>query len=136
MLGVLHVRKWVASLMRHRPPGRATRRIWWRGRLPPTAPNRLWLGDITYARTWSGWLCLAVVLETFGRRVVGRQITDNLESAPVVERSQHNCVESSSPAGAHSRFRRRASDASEGPAEGVGLEFRRCGKRENRGTLH
>jgi putative transposase len=48
-------------------------------------PNRLWLADITYVRTWSGWLYLAVVLETFSRRVVGWSMADTLESALVVD---------------------------------------------------
>jgi putative transposase len=48
-------------------------------------PNRLWIADITYVRTWSGWLYLAVVLETFSRRVVGWSMADTLESALVVD---------------------------------------------------
>lgn len=48
-------------------------------------PNRLWIADITYIRTWSGWLYLAVVLETFSRRVVGWSMADTLESALVVD---------------------------------------------------
>ena len=37
----------------------------------PQAPNRAWVGDITYIRTRSGWLYLAVVLDLFSRRIVG-----------------------------------------------------------------
>ena len=37
----------------------------------PEAPNRAWVCDITYVRTRSGWLYLAVVLDLFSRRVVG-----------------------------------------------------------------
>ena len=37
----------------------------------PEAPNQAWVGDITYVRTRSGWLYLAVVLDLFSRRVVG-----------------------------------------------------------------
>ena len=35
-------------------------------------PDRLWVAGITYAPTWAGCLHLAVVLEAFSRRVVGR----------------------------------------------------------------
>ena len=35
------------------------------------APNKLWIADITYVPTWSGFLYLAVVLDVFSRRVVG-----------------------------------------------------------------
>ncbi len=48
-------------------------------------PNRLWIAEITYVRTWSGWLYLAVVLETFSRRVVGWAMAETLESALVVD---------------------------------------------------
>lgn len=37
----------------------------------PTAPNQAWVGDITYIRTQSGWLYLAVVLDLYSRKVVG-----------------------------------------------------------------
>ena len=35
------------------------------------APNVLWVADITYIPTWSGFLYLAVVLDAFSRRIVG-----------------------------------------------------------------
>jgi len=34
-------------------------------------PNRLWCADITYLRTWEGWLYLASVLDCFSRAIVG-----------------------------------------------------------------
>ena len=35
------------------------------------APNVLWVADITYIPTWSGFLYLAIVLDAFSRRIVG-----------------------------------------------------------------
>ena len=35
------------------------------------APNRLWVADITYLRTWEGWLYLVAVQDLFSRRIVG-----------------------------------------------------------------
>ena len=35
------------------------------------APNRVWVGDITYVWTAEGWAYLAVVLDLFSRRIVG-----------------------------------------------------------------
>ena len=35
------------------------------------APNRVWATDITYIRTWQGWLFLAVVVDLYSRRIVG-----------------------------------------------------------------
>ena len=37
----------------------------------PTKPNAAWATDITYIRTWQGWLYLAVVIDLFSRKVVG-----------------------------------------------------------------
>jgi putative transposase len=34
-------------------------------------PNKVWVTDITYIRTWQGWLYLAVVMDLFSRLVVG-----------------------------------------------------------------
>ena len=34
-------------------------------------PNRLWVSDFTYVSTWSGFVFVAFVLDTFARRIVG-----------------------------------------------------------------
>lgn len=44
----------------------------------PTAPNRVWVADITYIGTNEGWLYLSVVLDLFSRRVVGWCMTDHM----------------------------------------------------------
>jgi putative transposase len=36
-----------------------------------TAPDQVWVTDITYIRTYEGWLYLAVVIDLFSRAVVG-----------------------------------------------------------------
>jgi len=46
----------------------------------PTGPNQLWVGDITYIRTWEGWLYLAVLLDCYSRRVVGWSMADHLRT--------------------------------------------------------
>jgi putative transposase len=42
------------------------------------APNQLWVADITYIRTFSGWVYAAFVLDVFSRRIVGWQLSTNL----------------------------------------------------------
>ena len=37
----------------------------------PTAPNTVWVTDITYIRTYEGWLFLAVVMDLYSRQIVG-----------------------------------------------------------------
>ena len=34
-------------------------------------PNRIWVTDITYIRTWEGWLYLAIVMDLFSRKIIG-----------------------------------------------------------------
>lgn len=34
-------------------------------------PNKAWVTDITYIRTWEGWLYLAIVMDLFSRKIVG-----------------------------------------------------------------
>jgi putative transposase len=49
-------------------------------RFAAAAPNRLWVADITYVRTFSGWAYAAFVLDVFSRRVVGWQVSNNLRT--------------------------------------------------------
>lgn len=45
-----------------------------------SAPNRVWASDITYIRTWEGWLYLAVVIDLFSRRVVGWSMQSSVDT--------------------------------------------------------
>lgn len=47
-------------------------------------PNEIWVSDITYIRTWTGWLYLAVVIDLYSRRVVGFAIADHMRADLVV----------------------------------------------------
>jgi putative transposase len=49
-----------------------------------SAPNRLWVADITDVATWAGFLYLAVVLDAFSRRVVGWHMADHLRTELVL----------------------------------------------------
>jgi len=48
-------------------------------------PNRLWVADITYVPTWSGFLYLAVVLDAWSRRIVGWSMRTTLRTELVLE---------------------------------------------------
>jgi transposase InsO family protein len=52
------------------------------------APNRLWVADITYLRTWEGWLYLAAVQDVFSRRVVGWSMADHMRAELVTDALQ------------------------------------------------
>ena len=47
-------------------------------------PNQLWVADITYISTWSGFLYLAVVLDAWSRRVVGWAMATHLRTELVL----------------------------------------------------
>lgn len=51
----------------------------------PAGPNVLWVADITYLRTWEGWLYLAAVQDAYSRRIVGWSMTDHMRSDLVVD---------------------------------------------------
>ena len=51
----------------------------------PAAPNRLWVADITYARSWEGFLYLAFVLDAFSRKVVGWSMANHLRTELVLD---------------------------------------------------
>lgn len=48
------------------------------------APNQLWVADITYIPTLSGFVYLAVVLDVFSRRIVGWALAANMKAELVV----------------------------------------------------
>ena len=54
----------------------------------PLAANRTWSADITYIRTWEGWLYLAHVQDLFSRRIVGWAMADHLRAEFVLDALQ------------------------------------------------
>lgn len=53
-----------------------------------SAPNRLWVADITYLRTWEGWLYLVAVQDLFSRRIVGWSMADHMRTELVTDALQ------------------------------------------------
>jgi putative transposase len=51
----------------------------------PISPDVLWVADITYLRTWEGWLYLCAVQDAFSRRIVGWSMADHMRSGLVVD---------------------------------------------------
>ncbi len=49
------------------------------------APNRCWVADITYLRTWEGWLYLVAVQDLYSRRIVGWAMADHMRSELVTD---------------------------------------------------
>lgn len=62
-----------------------------------TAPNQVWVSDITYLPTPHGWIYLAVIIDLCGREVVGWAVSDSL-SHDVVLRALRQAVFTRRPA--------------------------------------
>ena len=48
-------------------------------------PNEAWVTDITYIRTWQGWLYLAVVIDLYSRNIVGWSMKPTLAKEIVID---------------------------------------------------
>ena len=48
-------------------------------------PDRFWVTDITYVRTWQGWLYLAVVMDLYARKIVGWSMKPTLAKELVLD---------------------------------------------------
>jgi len=50
-----------------------------------TAPNQIWVADITYIHTQEGWLYLAGVLDLHSRKIVGWAMSPSIDAALVLQ---------------------------------------------------
>ena len=90
------------------------------------APNRKWVTDITYLATAAGWVYLAVVLDLFGRKVVGWSIGTSL-ATDLVSDALRQAIENRRPDGKqllhHSdRGCQYTSDAYQATLKALGIE--------------
>lgn len=46
--------------------------------LTATAPNQLWVADLTYVPTLSGWVYVAFITDVFSRKIVGWQASTRM----------------------------------------------------------
>lgn len=49
------------------------------------APNRIWVGDITFIPTRKGWLYLAVQVDLFSRRIIGWSMSERINQQLVID---------------------------------------------------
>jgi putative transposase len=49
----------------------------------PLAPNRVWVGDMTYINTSEGWVFLTINLDVFNREIVGYSMADDMKTEGV-----------------------------------------------------
>lgn len=54
-------------------------------RFVATRPNQLWVTDVTYAKTWEGFVYVSFILDVFSRMIVGWQLADHLRTDLVLD---------------------------------------------------
>jgi putative transposase len=54
-------------------------------RFAPPAPNRLWVADLTYVSTWSGFAYVAFVTDAYARRILGWRVASTMTTAMVLD---------------------------------------------------
>ena len=55
----------------------------------PLAPNLLWVADITYVSTWSGWVYVAFVIDAYARMILGWRTATSMNTQLVVDAVEH-----------------------------------------------
>jgi putative transposase len=51
----------------------------------PPAPNRLWVADLTYVSTWSGFAYVAFVIDAYARRILGWRVAATMATTMVLD---------------------------------------------------
>jgi putative transposase len=51
----------------------------------PLAPDRLWVADLTYVSTWSGWVYVAFVVDAYARRILGWRTATTMTTGIVLD---------------------------------------------------
>ena len=54
-------------------------------RFGPVAPNRLWVADLTYVSTWSGFAYVAFVTDAYARRILGWRVASTMATTMVLD---------------------------------------------------
>jgi putative transposase len=54
-------------------------------RFAPPAPNRLWVADLTYVSTWSGFAYVALVVDAYARRILGWRVAATMATSMVLD---------------------------------------------------
>ena len=55
----------------------------------PRAPNLLWVADITYVSTWSGWVYVAFVIDAYARMILGWSTATTMTTGLVLDAVEH-----------------------------------------------
>jgi putative transposase len=65
----------------------------------PAGPDRAWVGDVTYIKTWTGWAYLATVIDCYSRRVVGFAVADHMRTGLIIDALRMAIIHRNPPPG-------------------------------------
>jgi len=51
----------------------------------PTAPNQIWVADITYIETGERWLYVAAIMDLYSRKIVGWAMGEHIDTALILK---------------------------------------------------
>ncbi len=63
----------------------------------PNAPNQLWVSDITYLKTQQGFVYVSLITDAYSRKIVGYDLSDNLESVNALHALQMAILNATKP---------------------------------------
>lgn len=63
----------------------------------PTAPNQIWVADITYIETGENWLYLAAIMDLYSRKIVGWAMSSRIDSLLVLKALRMALVHRNAP---------------------------------------
>jgi len=63
----------------------------------PTAPNQIWVADITYIETGENWLYLAAIMDLYSRKIIGWAMSQRIDSLLVLKALRMALVHRNAP---------------------------------------
>ncbi len=63
----------------------------------PDAPSKVWVSDITYIQTITGFVYLTVIIDLFDRKVIGWSISDGMSAQDTVVKALHMAIKNRKP---------------------------------------
>jgi putative transposase len=58
-------------------------------RFAPAAPDRLWVADLTYVSTWSGFAYVSFLTDAYARRILGWRVSSTMATSVVLDTIEH-----------------------------------------------
>jgi putative transposase len=78
-----HPRAWKRTTVRGQKPVPAPDLV--QRNFTARKPNQKWCGDITYVKTWNGWVYVATVIDLYSRAIVGYAVGDHMRTSLVTD---------------------------------------------------